>query len=76
MKPAALFGLMALLPAAIGPAAPAQGGTVTALLCAEDGIARTVSIPLDPARPGPDESRGCCKGCHGGNSRKRGQCHI
>ena len=68
----ALFGLLALIPAAlnVSPAA-AQGLAVP--LCTGDGAPRQVTVPV-PARtlPGGDQPGCCAKGCHTG-SRKKGQ---
>lgn len=76
MKPAALFGLIALIPAALN-AAPASARVLTMMVCTGDGQPREVSVPL-PGRglPGADGGVCCAKGCHSPSSRKRGQCHF
>lgn len=74
MKPIGLFGLLAMVPAAINPAQAAGPASrlMTALVCKGDGTAGTVSIPTGNGRPSPEGNQPCCsKGCHGGNSRKR-----
>ena len=68
----ALFGLVALVPAAfnVGPAA-AHGVAVP--LCTGDGVARVVTMPVPSQNlPGGDQPGCCAKGCHTG-SRKKGQ---
>ena len=69
MIPRALFGLVALIPAALN-AAPAHATTIALLLC-DGGVAHgSVSIPLSHAPLSGADTAGCCaKGCHG--SRKR-----
>ena len=65
MKRAALFGLLALVPAAVNASAPG-GLTLTALTCA--GAVHTITVPAGPNAP-QDQSPTCCaKGCH---TRKR-----
>lgn len=65
----ALFGLIALLPAALN-AAPAHATTLALPLC-NGGVAHgVVSAPLGHAPlPGTDNAGCCTKGCQG--SRKR-----
>ncbi|WP_295630674.1 hypothetical protein [Novosphingobium sp.] len=64
-----LFGLIALIPAALN-AAPAHASTLALPLC-DGGVADgVVSIPLGLAPISGGDMAGCCaKGCHG--SRKR-----
>lgn len=71
----ALFGLVALFPAAVGAAPHAAGGqNVAVLLCAGDGIVRSISRPLGHGEVPGAEQPGCCaKGCHNGGARKRGK---
>jgi hypothetical protein len=69
----ALFGLIALFPAAVG-AAPhaADGRNVAVPLCAGDGIVRSITMPLGHKDVPGAEQPGCCaKGCHNGGARKR-----
>ncbi len=69
MIPRALFGLIALVPAALN-AAPVHGTNLTLPLC-DGGVAHgAVTVPLGHAPlPGADQAGCCAKGCHG--SRKR-----
>ena len=67
MRMRALFGLAAILPAALGLAAPARA--VTTVLCS----GRTVELPVPLRDPQPDTPC-CAKACHTGQSRKRGEC--
>ena len=72
MKPAAIFGILALLPAAQNTTPAMAHGRLAAPLCMGDGIARTVSVPLGPSGLPGSEPPGCCtKGCHSGGARKR-----
>lgn len=76
MKGAALFGIFALVPMAL-PGTPALAQTVTVSLCGGEDVPATVTLPIGrgPLEPAGDED--ChVKGCHAGNSRKRGDCHI
>lgn len=74
MKRRSMFALVAIFPAALNPAIPAQAEThtITTVLCS----GRTVELPL-PSQPGtPAPETPCCaKACHTGSSRKRGGCH-
>lgn len=75
MKPAALVGLFALMPAAIHPAqaAPSHPRSLTSLVCSGNGLARRIAIPVDGDQPSSGDDRPCwAKGCHAGNMRKRG----
>ncbi len=64
----AVFGIVALLPAALN-AAPAHTATLAVPLC-EGGVAHgVVSVPLGRPLPGADPAGCCAKGCYG--SRKR-----
>jgi hypothetical protein len=70
----ALFGIMALVPAAFNatpPHAAMLAQMLTLPLC-EGGIAHgSVNAPLGQApQPGTDRAGCCAKGCHG--SRRRG----
>lgn len=74
MKRRALFGILALVPAAFN-VAPAGAHSITVALCTGDGVARTMTVPV-PGRTGPPgrEEPGCCtKACHTG-SRKKSHC--
>ena len=72
MKLLAMFCMVAMVPAALN-AAPAEAATLTVPLCAGDGVARTISVPLGQSQlPGGDPPGCCVKGCHSGSSRKRG----
>jgi hypothetical protein len=76
---AALFAMIAMVPAGVLAAVPARSGTLVVPLCAGDGAARTIAIPLAPdgvpgGAPGKGDTPCCAKGCHTGSSRKRGCC--
>ncbi len=71
MKALRLFALVALFPAAFGPAA-ASANPLLVALCTGDGQHRVIAIPLKPALPG-STGMCCAKGCHG-SSRKRSAC--
>ena len=72
MKPLAIFGIVALLPAALNTTPASAHGALAAPLCTGDGIARTVSVPVAPSGLPGSEPPGCCtKGCHSGGARKR-----
>lgn len=76
MKGAALFGLFALVPMVL-PSAPAMAQTVTVSLCGGEDVPATVNLPIRRAPTNPAGDDDChVKGCHAGNSRKRGDCHI
>ena len=66
-----MFGLVALLPAAIGPVT-ASANSLVAALCTGDGHVRSITIPLKPTLPGSNDMC-CAKGCHV-NSRKKTAC--
>ncbi|MBS0253992.1 MAG: hypothetical protein JSS36_01975 [Proteobacteria bacterium] len=74
----ALFGILALLPAALNTSPASAAGRLAVPLCTGDGVARVVQLPLGPARIPGGESPGCCaKGCHSGGARKRlGCCEL
>lgn len=69
-----LFGLLALLPAALGTA-PAHASSLSLPLC-EDGHAQgRVTIPLRrDSLPGADKAGCCAKGCHGSRKRTQSGC--
>jgi hypothetical protein len=69
MKFAALFGLVAMIPATLyaGQAA----AMLTVPICTGDGQVHSITIPMTPSAPGKEQSPCCAKGCHSGNSRKR-----
>lgn len=70
----ALFGLLAMVPAALN-VAPAAAHGLAVPLCTGDGAARTVTLPVPADRlPGGDQPGCCAKGCHtgrDGGSRKK-----
>ena len=69
----ALFGLVAMLPAAMNTV-PAQAAQMLNLpVCDGSGAVRMVSVPLggSPLRPTQGDSGCCVKGCHSPSSRKR-----
>ena len=69
MIPRTLFGIVALIPAALG-SAPAHAATLALPLCDGGHAGGSVTVPLGHAPlPGPDSAGCCAKGCHG--SRKR-----
>lgn len=66
----ALFGIVALLPAALA-ITPASASPVLHLaICSGTDAARTIDIPL-PGKPGGNGEPCCLKGCHAGGNRKR-----
>ncbi len=67
MSALAQFGLIALLPAALGAAAP-SGPTLAVSLCSGASV-RVIEVPLE--KPGRKQAPCCAKGCHGGSSRKK-----
>lgn len=70
MKRASLFGLMALLPAALNTPA-AAGASILMPMCTGDGQVHMVRLPLGGKQP-PGGDSGCCiKGCHAGSNRKK-----
>ncbi|MFC3175394.1 hypothetical protein ACFOD9_14125 [Novosphingobium bradum] len=72
LKNPALFGLVALVPAAFN-VTPAMGRGLAIPLCTGDGAARSVTVPVPASDlPGGDQPGCCAKGCHTG-SRKKGQ---
>lgn len=71
MRRRALFGLLALLPAALNYSAPAAAGGLLMPLCTGDGQVRLVEVPGSPKTPANGEGGCCAKGCHSGSSRKR-----
>lgn len=74
MKSAALFGLLAIMPAAVNPAqaAPTDSRSLTSLVCSGNGLARRITISADRDEPPSGDDQPCwAKGCHGGSTRKR-----
>lgn len=72
----ALFGIIALVPAALN-AAPAHATTLgqmlTVPLC-EGGVAHgAVSVPLGRRLPATEPTGCCAKGCHGSRKRTGGK---
>lgn len=78
MKAAIMFGVIAMVPAAITPAlAAGRNEVLIALLCTGDGMAHVMVVPSGGGQPTQDGSHPCCaKGCHGGHSRKRAVRHV
>jgi hypothetical protein len=72
MRARALFGIIALFPAALN-AAPAAAASHSLLVpvCMGDGQVHMVSVPSDGSPPDKDPAGCCAKGCHSGGSRKR-----
>ena len=69
MKSAILFALVALVPASVNAAPPAQT-EITVATCA--GGERTITVPMQPDAPARRDAQPCCaKGCHTECSRKR-----
>ena len=66
MKRAALFGLLALVPAAVNASVPAST-MLTALSCA--GTVHAITVPMRSDAPQEPSQTCCAKGCH---TRKRG----
>lgn len=77
MRFAALFGLVALFPAAVNAASVPVSGVLVPL-CTGDGQVHMVRVPMrSPGAPGGKDTPCCNKGCHAGSSRKRGSsCHF
>ncbi|HWU03331.1 MAG TPA: hypothetical protein VN222_11385 [Novosphingobium sp.] len=72
MKRISLLGLLALVPAALNASPAAARGVLAVPLCAGDGAARTVNVPVGPQDVPGAEQPGCCaKGCQSGSARKR-----
>lgn len=67
----ALFGLIALFPAAANAVPAAAPDSLLVPLCTGDGQVRMIELPTGDGAPGPDPSACCVKGCHSGSSRKR-----
>jgi hypothetical protein len=72
MRTFAPLGMLAMVPAALNPALAASPAALTLTVPSCAGMARVVTLPLNPGGPAPAEQQPCCnKGCHGGSSRKR-----
>ena len=72
MKLTLLFGIFALVPAALNTTPASARGALSAPLCTGDGVARTITVPLGPSGLPNSDPPGCCvKGCHSGGARKR-----
>ena len=71
IRPLALFGLVAMVPAAVGATPFSAPSSQTVLLCIGDGLNHSITIPFSPNVPGKDQGPCCAKGCHSGQSRKR-----
>ncbi len=72
MKLIHLFGIVAMVPAALNAAPASARSRLFAPLCTGDGLTRTISVPVGPQDIPGREQPGCCaKGCHAGGERKR-----
>lgn len=69
---AAPFGLIALIPAMLNLTVAVSGGTIAVQICTGDGQVHTVQMPMGEPGKGGEPALCCAKGCHNGNSRKRG----
>ncbi|MDE2595424.1 MAG: hypothetical protein KGL44_00955 [Sphingomonadales bacterium] len=78
MRAISLFGIIALVPAALNVTPAAAAGLLTVPLCTGDGQVHMVNVPLNGnGIPGGDTNGCCAKGCHSGSSRKRASgCHF
>ena len=66
----ALFGIVAMIPAAFN-VAPAAAHGMAVPLCTGDGAARAVTVPVPSENlPGSDQPGCCVKGCHTGSRKK------
>lgn len=72
MRRRVLFGLVAMLPAALNLSAPTAAGTLMMPLCSGDGQVRMVEVPGAPKSPASSDNGCCAKGCHSSSNRKRG----
>lgn len=70
MRGRSLFGIVALVPAALNLAAPASARLMMPL-CGGDGQVRMVELPGAPKEPAGSDKGCCAKGCHSGSNRKR-----
>lgn len=71
MKLITIFGIVALLPAALNTTPASAHGQLSAPLCTGDGIARTITVPVGQTGLPSSDPPGCCtKGCHSGRARK------
>jgi hypothetical protein len=68
MTALAQFGLLALLPAALGAGSPSER-TMIVPLCSSESAAGSVEVPLGEPGTMPDPCG--AKGCHGGSARKK-----
>jgi hypothetical protein len=70
VKRSAIFGVMALVPAALN-LAPASAHALAMPICSGDGLIRTVTVPIPGNQlPGRDVPGCCAKGCHTGSRKK------
>lgn len=70
MKLTALVGIAAILPGSLS-GMPSSQTLLWVQLCASDGSARTVPIPVD-RKPDPSDRQSCClTACHADRCRKR-----
>ena len=71
MRLLATLCMVAMVPAALNTS-PAKAASLSVPLCAGDGLARTVSIPVGQSQLPGTEVPGCCvKGCQSSSLRKR-----
>lgn len=72
MKLTMIFGLIALIPAALNTTPGNARGQLAVPLCTGDGVARTITVPVGQTGLPNSDPPGCCvKGCHRGSARKR-----
>jgi hypothetical protein len=72
MRQLSSFGLVALLPAALGTTV-SNASTQNMLICSGDGLVQTMQVPLDQS--GSDQAPCGAKGCHSGANRKKAGKH-
>lgn len=72
MKLVAVFGMIAMVPAAFN-AVPASAAGLWVPICTGDGLVHMVQVPTQggPAAPAGEQGGCCVKGCHASGSRKR-----
>ena len=67
-----LFGIFAMIPAALNTTPASARGQLSVPLCTGDGVARTITMPVGQSGLPNSDPPGCCvKGCHSGGARKR-----
>ncbi len=70
-RAAALFAVLAILPAALHAAPAFAAENLLVPICSGDGKIRLVAIPKGGTIPGKGTEQDCIKGCHAGSTRKR-----